>query len=151
MAEFVSAEDYKKLQAAIKGLADKKIARIYRKRIREAAGPIGRLVLEKGVEKMPARGGLQAYLMGSPVAVSMRSTGADIWLGSKKKSQISLMNKGLMRHPVWARSDRPRSQWGWANQKVPDGAFTAALEHLPAEATRRLNAVMDDIIKELEL
>jgi hypothetical protein len=150
MAERVSAEDYKKLQAAIKGL-DKKIARIYRKRIKEAAGPIGRLVLEFGAEKMPHRGGLAAYLEGSKVAVSARATGADLWLGSKKKSQISLLNKGLLRHPVWGRGDRTRKQWGWSTQKVPAEAFSEALNHLPPEATHRLNAVMTDIIKELKL
>lgn len=144
----VSAEDYKKLQAAIKALTDKKLARIYRKRLREAAGPIGRLVLEKGVEEMPRRGGLQAYLLGrSPISTSMRSTGVDLWLGSRRKSQLSAINRrGVVRHPVWGHRDRK-----WAETEVPDEAFTKALEHLPPEATRRLNAVMTDITKELKI
>ncbi len=150
MAEYVSAEDYQRLQAKLKDI-DKKVARALRKRIREAAGPIGRLVLEQGASKMPKRGGLAAYLGASKVAVSMRSTGADVWLGNKKKSQVSLLNRGLLRHPVWARADRTRKQWGWSTQEVPAEAFTDALANLPPEATRRLNAVMNDIMKELEL
>lgn len=143
----VSAEDYKRLQTAIKGLADKKLARIYRKRLREAAGPIGRLVLEHGVEAMPRRGGLQAYLAASKVAVTTRSTGVDLWLGNRLKSQLSAINRrGVVRHPVWGHRDRR-----WGETEVPDEAFTKALESLPPEATRRLDQVMTDIIKELRI
>lgn len=143
----VSAEDYRKLQAAIKALTDRKLQRIYRKRLREAAGPIGRLVLEKGVEKMPRRGGLADYLAGSRVAMSARASGVDLWLGNRRKSQLSAINRrGVVRHPVWGHRDRK-----WAETPVPDEAFTEALAHLPAEATRRLNQVMVDITKELEL
>ena len=51
MAEYVSAEDYQRMQAKLKDI-DKKVARIYRKRLREAAPPLGRHVLEYGIEKM---------------------------------------------------------------------------------------------------
>lgn len=144
----VSAEDYKKLQAAIKALTDKKLARIYRKRLREAAGPLGRLVLEHGVEEMPRRGGLQSYLLGrSPVSVSARARGVDVWLGSKKKSQLSAINRrGVVRHPVFGHRDRK-----WGDTPVPAAAFDRALEHLGPEATRRLGTVMDDITKELKI
>ncbi len=52
----VQADDYRRLNVAIKkALDDRKLARIYRKRLREAAGPLGRLVLEKGAAQMPRR------------------------------------------------------------------------------------------------
>jgi hypothetical protein len=147
----VKAEDYVRLQRALKD-ADRKVARAIRKRLREAAGPVGRYVLEYGVEQMPRRGGLQAYLAGhSPVGTSMRSTGVDIWLGSKKKSQLSLINRGFLRHPVWGRSDRTRKQWGWSTQSVPEEAFTEALDHLPVEISVRLRRVVADALKELGL
>lgn len=149
----VSAEDYKQLQQAIKALDDKKLKRILRRRLREAAGPIGRLVLEHGVSKMPQRGGLAAYLARQGgVNVSMRQTGADLWLGPRRKTQLSAMNRGHFRHPVWG-TDVVKSHryWPWVNQDVPEGAFTEALEHLPEEQMRSLNKTMDDIIKELKL
>lgn len=151
MAEFVSAEDYVRLQKKLKDV-DRKVARAIRKRIREAVGPIGRHVLEYGIEKMPARGGLQAYLKGhSPISTSMRSSGVDIWLGSKKKSQISLLNRGLLRHPVWGRDDRTRKQWGWSTQEVPEAAFSEALQNLPSDVQHRLELVMINVMKELDL
>lgn len=173
----VQADDYTKLQKALKdpGL-DKKVARAYSKRLREAAGPLGRLVLEHGVDEMPSGGGLQDYLMGrSPVAVSARSRGVDVWLGNKKKSQLSLMNRGFFRHPVFGTEDRTRTfehsstitrgknkgkakvtrntvrQWAWVNQKVPAGAFDRALEHLAPEAQKRLAGTITDILKEIDL
>jgi hypothetical protein len=151
MAVTVRAEDYVRLQRSLKD-ADKKVARAIRKRLREAAGPVGRYILEYGVEKMPRRGGLQAYLLGhSPVGVSARSTGMDVWLGSRKKSQLSLINRGFLRHPVWARATRTRKQWGWSTQAVPEEAFTEALDHLPAEISARLHRVVADALKELGL
>lgn len=143
----VQADDYRRLNAAIKALDDRKLARIYRKRLREAAGPLGRLVLEKGAAQMPRRGGLAARLMASPVGVSQRSTGIDLWLGSKRKSQVSAINRrGAVRHPVYGHRDRK-----WAETKVPEAAFTKALEELGPEATKRLSVVLDDIMKELKL
>jgi hypothetical protein len=176
MAEGVRADDYLKLQKALKDV-DKKAARVYRKRLREAAGPLGRLVLEYGVAKMPSSGGLRAYLLGhSPISVAPRSTGVDLWLGSKKKSQLSRINNaGVVRHPVFADAKRTRKfvkqetitrgknkgksrnvtntvrQWAWADTKVPQGAFDEALKHLAPEAAQRLSTVMTDILKELDL
>lgn len=147
----VSAEDYRRLQQKLREV-DKKVARAMRKRMREAAGPIGRYVLEYGVEKMPRRGGLQAYLMGSsPVRASAGQRGVDVWLGSRKKSQLSLLNRGFLRHPVFADERRGRKGWTWSTQPVPDGAFDEALEHLPPDRLRRLEGTLTDIMKELQL
>lgn len=172
----VDTGDYLKLQKALKDV-DKKLARAYRKRLREAAGPVGRLVLQFGVMKMPRGGGLQAYLLGhSPISMTPRPTGVDLWLGSKKKSQLSRINSaGVVRHPVFADATRTRKftsqvaitkgknkgktrtqtntvrQWEWADTKVPEGAFDEALKHLGPEAAKRLTAVMTDILKELNL
>ena len=170
MAEYGSAEDYQRMQAKLKDI-DKKVARIYRKRLREAAPPLGRHVLEYGIEKMPKRGGLQAYLKGnSPISTSARPSGVDLWLGSKKKSQLSLLNRGMLRHPVFADPTATRTftkatatkkgiktssntvrQWAWVNQKVPAEAFDEALKHIPESVALKFNAVVADIIKELEL
>lgn len=144
MGEYVSAEDYQRLQAKLKDI-DKKVARAYRKRLREAAPPLGRHVLDYGIDKMPARGGLQAYLKGhSPITTSMRQSGVELWLGSKKKSQLSLLNRGMLRHRVWGH------KW-WVTQPVPAEAFDEAMKHIPAAVTQKLNAVITDIMKELEL
>ncbi len=148
---FIDAEDYTRMMAKLKTI-DKKVAAAYRKRLRYAAGPIGRLVLERGAEKMPRRGGLAARLMRQPVSTSVRGAGLDIWLGKRNKSQISRMNRGTFRHPVWADAkNKTRDEWAWVNQDVPAGAFSEALKAIGPEATARVKGVMDDIMKELEL
>ncbi len=148
----VSAEDYRRLQDKLKTI-DKKTARAMRKRLRESAGAIGRYVLKYGVEEMPQRGGLQAYLMGrSPVRSTMHRTGVDVWLGARKKSQLSLLNRGFLRHPTFANElTQARSDWHWVTQPVPDGAFDRAIEHLPPEILRRLEGTITDLMKELQL
>lgn len=147
----VKADDYRRLNEKLKTV-DKKVARAARKRLREAAGPIGRHVLEAGVGKMPRRGGLQSYLRSSsPVRASVRGSGVDVWLGSRKKSQLSLLNRGFLRHPVFADALRDtRKEWSWVTQPVPDEAFTEALASLPPEDLRRLEGVMKDLMRELQ-
>lgn len=147
----VSAEDYRRLAEKLTKV-DRKVARVMRKRLREAAGPIGRHVLEGGISKMPRRGGLQAYLVAtSPVRTSVRRSGVDVWMGSKKKSQLALLNRGLLRHPVFADSRKTRKEWTWHTQPVPDAAFDEALASLPPETVHRLERVMLDMMKELQL
>lgn len=153
MAEgiFVDASDYQRMLAKLKTI-DKKVAAAYRKRLRYAAVPIGRLVLERGAEQMPHRGGLADRITRSKVAASVRGMGADVWLGKRNKSQISRMNKGSFRKPVFADAlNEPRNDWTWVDQPVPAMAFSEALKGVAPEAAERMRAVVTDIMKELEL
>lgn len=150
----VTAADYVKLQAAIKELTDKKLAASLRKRLREAAYPIGRHVLEKGGNQMPRRGGLAERVRRNTVTVSQTKSGAFVWAGKRgvDRSQIARMNRGLFRHPVWADTlNKTREQWAWVNQTVPAGAFTAALDSLPPDVERKFYQVLQDITKEMQI
>lgn len=137
----VDAADYVRLAKALRGV-DKKAARAFRKRLREAAGPIGRIIVETGSEGMPSRGGLRARLQASRPGVSM--TGSGVGINLRKGANFSALNRGILRHPVFGGP-------GWAQQDVPADAYTAALQHLPPETRARLTGVMADIIKELGL
>lgn len=144
----VGLDDYKKLQAKL-ATADKKIVRRVRKRLRDIAGPIGRIILEEGAEGMPARGGLRAILQSrSKSGVSAVKSGVALRL-SNKDAQITMLNKGFVRHPVYARSDRTRDQWRWVNQSVPDEAYTKAFESVAPDVRRAIAQEIRTILKEL--
>lgn len=144
----VGLDEFKKLQAKLAS-ADKKLVRRVRKRLRDVAGPIGRIVLEKGAQGMPARGGLRAILQSrSKSAMSAVNSGVALRL-SNKDAQITMLNKGFVRHPVFPRGDRTRNQWHWVNQSVPDKAYTKAFESMAPKVRQALIQEIRTILKEM--
>lgn len=137
----ISADDYKRFAAALKQ-ADKAVARGIRKRIRAAAGPIGRIIIETGSEGMPSRGGLRARLMAARPAISVTGMAANVNL--RKGADFSSLNRGILRHPLFGHGP-------WQQQGVPAEAYTAAMANLPPAARADLENVLVDVMKELGL
>lgn len=137
----ISADDYKAFAAKMKTV-DRAVARGIRKRIRAAAGPIGRIIIETGSEGMPARGGLRARLMAARPTISMTGMAANINL--RKGANFASLNRGILRHPLFGHGP-------WQQQDVPAEAYTAAMASLPPEARANLEKVMVDVMKEIGL
>lgn len=137
----ISAEDYKRFAAKMK-TADRAVARGVRKRIRAAAGPIGRIIIETGSEGMPARGGLRARLMAARPTISMTGMAASINL--RRGADFSSLNRGILRHPLFGHGP-------WQQQDVPAEAYTSAMANLPPAASADFENVMVDVMKELGL
>ena len=138
----IDVSDYKRFQARMKS-APAAVKRAIRKRLREAGRPLGEHVRDQGSEAMPSRGGLAARLAGSPVSTALLASGVNIWVGNRRKSQFTLLNKGLLRHPVWG---NPKV---WRSQPVPEGTYSAAFADVPADVRRNVEHVLTDAIKEL--
>lgn len=149
MVASVDASQYLDLVKRLKGLDDKKVQRMLRKRLRDAVGPVGRRIIEKGAEQMPSHGGLQHLIQqyGRP-RTALMPAGVRLDLRNAKAS-LAALNRGILRHPVFARADRERKDWAWTQQSVPEEAFSAALEDLAPELQPNLAKVMGDIMKEL--
>ena len=137
----VSTEDYQRFAKALKQ-ADKAMARAIRKRTREAAVPIGEHVVRDGSEVMPERGGLSARLAAGKPAVSVAAKGATINL--RKGANYAALNRGILRHPVYGTGR-------WVEQRVPEGTYTEAFADLPPEARAKLDLILTDAMKELNL
>jgi hypothetical protein len=141
----IDASDYDRFAAKLKG-ADRKVAAAIRKRLRQAAKPIGEHVREEGSDPMPARGGLRDRLRGSRVTTALRGSGVDIWVGNRRKSQLSPIDRrGVVSHPVYG------NRKNWASQSVPEGTFSEAFQSVPPEARAEFEKVFRDVFKELGL
>ena len=138
----ISAEDYARFAAALKQ-ADKAVARAIRKRIREVAAPIGAHVVAEGSASMPSRGGLAARLASGKPAVSILAKGASINL--KKGANYKGLDSGVLRHPVYGNAKK------WVAQSVPEGTYTEAFQDLPPDARAKLDLILTDAMKELNL
>lgn len=140
----VDVSDYERFAAKLKG-AEPAVRRAIRKRLREAGKPLGEHVRDEGSGSMPSRGGLRSRLLGSPIAVALKTSGIDIWVGNRRKSQIAPLDRGVLRHPVYGNRKK------WVAQDVPEGAYSEAWESASPEVRARFEQVLADVMKELDL
>ena len=98
----VDASDYK---AAVKKLnaAEREVKNSLRSRIWNAGKPLADQVIKDGPEDMPSRGGLRDWLRDSKGGLSMTQTRLAISLTKGAGHDLASINRGKLRHPVFAR------------------------------------------------
>lgn len=98
----VDTDDYKatvkKLNAAERAIKDD-----LRSRIWKAGKPLADQVIKDGPEDMPSRGGLRDWLRDSKGGLSMTQTRLAISLTKGAGHDLASINRGKLRHPVFAR------------------------------------------------
>ena len=148
----IDASDYKAFAQRLKA-ADRKVASGLRRRVRDAAKPLGDAIAKDGPEGLPSSGGLADWLRQAKPGLSMTQTRMAIKLtglkGSRtqKTSDLNAINRGRLRHPVYA---QPGRKAGWANQPVQAGTYDAAIDTHGAEALEDIARVLDDVMKEIK-
>jgi len=149
--EHVSANDYKEFAAKTKG-ADKELARDIRKELRDIGKADGDEILNEGVEPLPHRGGLAAWIVAkAKVTVSITGTRLEFALGMKAKDLIPRLDaKGILRRPVFARPERTRQQWGWANQEVKSHTWTDAFMNHKDEMVAGMSTAVENALRRLQ-
>lgn len=98
----VDTDDYK---ATVKKLnaAEREVKNSLRSRIWNAGKPLADQVIKDGPEDMPSRGGLRDWLRDSKGGLSMTSTRLAISLTKGAGHDLASINRGKLRHPVFAR------------------------------------------------
>ena len=125
----VDAAEFERIGAQIKA-AGRDLQKVTRKVIGTAAKSAMRDVVKDGSAAMPQRGGLAARLAQSKVAYYPTSdwAGLRVILGTRKRGQLGRINRGLLRHPVFAgRAGEDRKKWTWVPQTVPSGTYVDAI------------------------
>lgn len=114
--------------------ADKPIQRRVRAGLRAIATPLGEKVRDEGSATMPSSHGFQQTLLDSKPSVrtlfTSRTQAVDIRLGAgKPRHAFAALNKGILKHPAFARKGTPRDRWRWVQQKVSAGTYSRAFDH----------------------
>lgn len=103
------------------------------KRLRQIGKPYGQKVLEAGAEEFPHGGGLADRMRAGKATANMSLGGANPSVvisltahsATGQRMAVKQMDaEGLIRHPVYGSHDRPRSEWGWAAQRIRPHIFT---------------------------
>ena len=148
----VDASDYKAFAQRLKA-ADRKVASGLRRRVRDASKPLAEAVAKDGPEGLPESGGLADWLRQAKPSLSMTQTRVAIKLtglkGSRtqKTSDLNAINRGRLRHPVYAVDGRKA---GWVNQAVQAETYDAAIEKHSVDALSDIGRVLDEVMGELQ-
>lgn len=135
------------LGARLRG-AQPKIRRATADGLEDTGRTLGRLMVNSGAAAMPSRNGLASIVRRSTIRVAPsgvvggRTTRIDVSLSSPDGVDLSRLDAGELRHPVWGRAP-------WVSQVVPSGRFTRpAIGIMPTlrdNVSRRVNSAIRTI------
>lgn len=148
-------DELQKIADALKAAADRELQKRVSAAMRDLAKPLGRRVLEKGAEELPQRGGFAAYFVARGrvnVSNSLRGRSASVTIALRNKgTRFAAVDKGLLRHPVFARGDKTRKEQTWVSQRIRPGVFTRAYEaevpNVRAEVLKAAQATLTDVAR----
>jgi hypothetical protein len=149
------SDELDKVAAALKAAGEKDLQKAVSAAMRKVARPAGLRVLEVGAQGLPRRGGLAAYVARTGrinVSNSLAGTTASVTIALKNKGvRFAAMNRGVLRHPVFARPDTSRSEQTWRQQSIPAGLFTRVFDEqaplLRTEVLKAANDVLTDVAR----
>lgn len=141
-----SLAELKRLGEAYKK-GDKALQKRVRTALQKAGESLARQVIEKGSERMPARGGLRSRIAaargGVTASLSGRNVSVSIRARTREGYALRLIDRGQVRHPVFG------NQSVWVSQPVPTHAFTDAFTEGKGDATRAVNQAVQDALHDI--
>lgn len=134
------AEEFARLARRLKDAGETGLRAELTRAVNDAAKPFARQVSDASYlyPYMPNR---YADVLAADESVStLKRTGLSVYgvavrlQGRRHRRQVQTLNRGLLRHPVFPRSDEGRDQWTWRTQTggMKPGFFDDAIrEHVP--------------------
>ena len=145
------ADKLARLGQAIKDAGDKELKRELAAAARRSTKPLT-LAARAGASRLPQRGGLAARVASAKFSTRTRTVGkgAGVRIVGRHAYNLRRMDRGVVRHPVYADGSKPRADWAWVSQPIEAGWFTEAEEAaVPAVRVELVRAV-ENLIRRLE-
>lgn len=148
MIDIQGADQLVALSRRLKEAGARDLERELSKAITAAVKPLRKALQESARQKLPSRGGLNERVAKSRVttkkALSGRGSGSGVRVtAGGRKSQLSDMDQGSLRHPVYG------NRQVWVRQQVQPGWWTEPTEEIgptvQAEVQKALRRVADKI------
>jgi hypothetical protein len=135
-----------RLATAIKASGDKNLQRELTKAMRRAARPLLRSARQGAIQILPYRGGLADTVAASRFASQVRanSKGAALRITAQGRYQLSSMDAGHVRHPVYGH------RTNWVSQRIRPGWFTKPLTIDAPKQRQELDRAVYEVAQQLE-
>lgn len=143
------ADDLQRLAARLKEAGRNDLRKELLAGIRKANKPIVAAIRDGIRERLPSRGGLADEVARATISTRTKLTGRSVgvtMLGTKGKSKLERLNRGILRHPLFGHGP-------WFVQQVEPGWFDDSirekLDVLRNNITDAMDAVADKLTKGL--
>lgn len=149
MAESVQVEGFDAFGRAAKA-APKELQKQVRKALRDATKPLGRTVITEGLQAMP--GSIpDHYARATGRAVpSSGWAGVQLALGGARKKNLDILNRGMIRHPLFGRTKTTDGRSLWFMNNVPANTFTDAAQHHLPELSQAVTGALEATLDTME-
>lgn len=142
-----AAAEFRQLAKALTEVGLDDVKRELYQAINDAARPLGREVANAGHLKpyMPNR---YAEILAEDLAIQIsKRTGTDPGVALRAKGrrharQVSRLNRGIITHPVFARSAQERSQWAWVTQSIRPRFFDDPTQRAGPQVRQQIEDAM---------
>ena len=146
--QFVSnLEEIEKRLLAAAGEIDKAISAA----VEDELDKLPDAVRRSAMEILPKKGGLNKLVAARVVPKTKRSPGsiqvfAD---GRQGLKELSRIDRGLLRHPVFADPDKSRKDWKWVSQKVNKRFWSRPVELRADEIKKAVTAALEQLARRI--
>lgn len=144
--EVQGAEKFEKVAKALKQAGDKELRKELYSAINRATKPLRANAKKSAERNLPKSGGLNKRVARARMS-AQRRTGRNpgVKIVAKGMDQFDLMNRGMVRHPVYGNRRR------WVNQPIPEAKdwFTEPMQNGAKDVRREIVDAIDDVAKKL--
>lgn len=154
--EFRGTNQFVALSKALKDAGEKGLQRELNKGLRESARPFAAAVRRNALEMLPKRGGLNERVADQVVpkvrkSNSKRAQGIRLGAtGREGMKAIRNLDRGKLRHPVYADGGKSRDEWTWVDQAVEPGFWSKAAEEVQPEVAKRAQEALDTVSRKID-
>jgi hypothetical protein len=151
MTDIRGADQLAKLAKQLKEAGDKGLQRELSKAISQATKPVKEAARQSALETLPKRGGLAARVAGSRFSTrryaSSRASG--IRIQAKNAYALGRLDKGRVRHPVFADQGKTRDEWTWVTQIIWPGWWTKPTKAAAPAVRREIEQAMQTVANKI--
>jgi hypothetical protein len=135
-----------RLGVAIKAAGSTELQRELRRAAQRAGGPLKRSARQGAIQILPYRGGLAERVAASrfTATVSTRGSGAGLRITGIGRYQLSRLDDGSVRHPVYG------NRRNWVTQTIKPGWFTKPLTLDAPKQKVEFDKAVDAVAAKLE-
>lgn len=140
------AEKFAKVAKALKQAGDKELAKELYSSLNRATKPMRANAKKAAEQRLPKAGGLNKRVAKARLSTRRRAgKNPGVRIVATGMSQLAMMDKGRVRHPVYGNRGR------WVNQPIPqaEGWFTEPMEEGKPTAQREIVKSLDAVAKKL--
>lgn len=145
------ADQLAELERKLTRLAETGMAESLNDAIAEGVKPFDQALKQSALALLPKRGGLNRSVADSIESVPQRLPKGlrVVSRGKGRAHDLMRLDRGLLRHPVFAKPSQGRREWQWVNQAIKPQFWRQAVAASEVQVRKSMVKAMDDIAQKL--